>query len=373
MCRTRPSVARICVEMNIHEEMPASLWIEGPNFPGFWQPIYYPNFLYCSHCYKIGHSLQNCHKKNPQLAGTGVSPAGQPHTQEGKQLQKQGTWQTQRSKKVYRQVTNSNVLEAGPSGAKNSQGQEVNETQIVQKGTSNTFSVLNSIDDNNIEKEEGEVEAQDGEAGNNNMANTENSSPTTVQAGTATVEILDNLEDTQEKLNDNMQDSQEVLDGNLEEDLVTKDHAANNDEKAPDLDFTQVIDVNNAILGSSQNTGRTKGIAEEFISSEILNLEKEVLQQHSLAIPLAIEAPPDPTQLQYQPFLITNGDQSEEEQSEPEEGSCGEGDNHLAALEDHNSDSELLSRKKKKMPPSKMCTRSQTNPHGSTKKPVCQC
>ncbi|KAF5190176.1 hypothetical protein FRX31_020237 [Thalictrum thalictroides] len=359
--------------MNIHEDMPASLWIEGPNFPGFWQPIYYPNFLYCSHCYKIGHSLQNCHKKNPHLADTGVSPAGQPHTQEGKHMQKQGTWQTQRSKKVYRQVTNSNALEAGPSGAKNSQGQEVNETQIVQKGTSNTFSVLNSIDDNNIEKEDGEVAAQEGETGNNSMASTENPSPITVQAGRVTVGILEaSLEDTQEKLNDNMQDSQEGLEDNLEEDLVTKDPAVNSDVKVPDLD-TQVIDVNNAIYMRPQNTGRINGIAEEFISSEILNLEKEVLQHHSQVIPLAIEAPSDSTQIQYQPFLITNGDQSEEEQSETEEGSYEEGDNHLEALEDHSSDSELLFKKKRQLPPSHMCTRSQTNPHGSTKKPGCQC
>ncbi|KAF5182826.1 hypothetical protein FRX31_027587, partial [Thalictrum thalictroides] len=271
-----------------------------------------------------------------------------PHTQEGKQLQNQGTWQTQRSKKVYRQVTSSNALEAGPSGAKNSQGQEVIETQIVQKGTSNTFSVLNSIDENNIGKEEGEVATQDGEVGIDNMVNTEISSPTTVGI------LEDSLEDNQEKLMDNMEDCQEELDGNLEG-LVTKDPAVNNDVVVPD--FTQVIDASNTNPRRSQNTGRSNEIAEEFISLEIHNLEKEVLLNHSQVIPLAIEAPPsDSTQLQYKPFLITNRDQFEGEQSETEEDSCEEGNNHLAALEDHSSDSELLSKKKRQLPMSKMRT-----------------
>ncbi|KAF5188663.1 hypothetical protein FRX31_021750 [Thalictrum thalictroides] len=280
-------------------------------------------------------------------------------------MQKQGTWQTQKSKKVYRQVASSNALEAGPSGAKNSQGQEVIESQTAQKGTSNTFSVLNSIDDNNIEKEEGEAATQEGGMGTDNMVNTEFPSPTTVGI------LEDSLEDNQENLKDKMEDCQEELDGNLES-LITNEPVVNNEVEVPD--FTQVVDVSSTNPRRAQNTGRNNEIAEEFIRSEIHNLEKEVLLNHSEVIPLAIEAPPaDSTQLQYKPLLITNGDQSDEEQSETEEDSCEEGNNQLAALEEHNSDSELLSKKKRQMTMSTMRTRSQTNPHGSTKKPGCQC
>ncbi|KAF5179846.1 hypothetical protein FRX31_030570 [Thalictrum thalictroides] len=63
MAFTRPDVARMCVEMNIDEELQEAVWIEGHNYNGFWQPLFYPNFLYCSHCSKIGHSFKNCRKR----------------------------------------------------------------------------------------------------------------------------------------------------------------------------------------------------------------------------------------------------------------------------------------------------------------------
>ncbi|KAF5186005.1 hypothetical protein FRX31_024408 [Thalictrum thalictroides] len=55
--------------MNLQEEMPYSIWIEGANFSGFWQQITYPNFLYCSSCAKIGHSWENCrHRRQNGMA-----------------------------------------------------------------------------------------------------------------------------------------------------------------------------------------------------------------------------------------------------------------------------------------------------------------
>ncbi|KAF5202263.1 hypothetical protein FRX31_008150, partial [Thalictrum thalictroides] len=266
----------------------------------------------------------NCHKKNPQPADTGL--VGQAHTQNGKQAQNQGNWQTQRPKRVYRQVTKSNDQEAGPSGTKNFQGQEVNETQTTQKGTSNTFSVLNNIDDNNLEKEseEGELPAQDGETNISTMASTDNVSLMTAQTGTVNEESLEgNLED-QGTLKGKFKTSQDKSEGILEEELEytpANEPVVNNDVRSTAADFTQVIDVINERPRNTQNASRSKGIAEEFISSEIINLEKDVLNHHALVIPLAIEAP---VSSQLQPLLLTDGDQSEGEQSEGEQSEKGE-------------------------------------------------
>ncbi|KAF5202352.1 hypothetical protein FRX31_008061 [Thalictrum thalictroides] len=63
----RPDVARICVEMDVQEVMQDKIWLESPIYGGFWQPLFYPNFLYCSHCSTIGHSNEHCRKKNQPL------------------------------------------------------------------------------------------------------------------------------------------------------------------------------------------------------------------------------------------------------------------------------------------------------------------
>ncbi|KAF5179139.1 hypothetical protein FRX31_031274, partial [Thalictrum thalictroides] len=112
--------------MDIQNELPESIWIEGPNYTGFWQKIFYPNFVYCSHCSKIGHAWEQCFKKkenqNKQKgkdAPTDKQPQGQPTTR------KITTWQQLRRRQQY-VPRNSDV--AGPSGAKDSQGCVIQDT-----------------------------------------------------------------------------------------------------------------------------------------------------------------------------------------------------------------------------------------------------
>ncbi|KAF5187950.1 hypothetical protein FRX31_022463, partial [Thalictrum thalictroides] len=64
---TKPDVARICVEMDLQYDLPDSFWLEGHGYEGYWQPLYFPGFLFCGFCSKTGHSLEFCRKKNPAL------------------------------------------------------------------------------------------------------------------------------------------------------------------------------------------------------------------------------------------------------------------------------------------------------------------
>ena len=62
----RPSVAKICVLMDISKTLPENIWISAPSMKGFWQQIRYPDPpLYCNHCGLQSHSIQTCWHKNP--------------------------------------------------------------------------------------------------------------------------------------------------------------------------------------------------------------------------------------------------------------------------------------------------------------------
>ncbi|KAG9444331.1 hypothetical protein H6P81_015671 [Aristolochia fimbriata] len=57
---TRTNVARVCVEVDLLQELPQSLWI-GIGARGFWQDITYENLpSYCAHCLLRGHSITRC-------------------------------------------------------------------------------------------------------------------------------------------------------------------------------------------------------------------------------------------------------------------------------------------------------------------------
>ncbi|KAF5208160.1 hypothetical protein FRX31_002252 [Thalictrum thalictroides] len=73
---TKPDVARMCVEMNVDGDLHEAVWIEGHNYAGLWQPLFYPNFLYCSHCSKIGHSFENCRKRKANNVDKGKGKEG---------------------------------------------------------------------------------------------------------------------------------------------------------------------------------------------------------------------------------------------------------------------------------------------------------
>lgn len=59
---SRPSVARVCVEVDLLKDLPKRIWL-GVDDSGFFQRVTYedlPN--YCTQCCKIGHSVQQCRK-----------------------------------------------------------------------------------------------------------------------------------------------------------------------------------------------------------------------------------------------------------------------------------------------------------------------
>lgn len=57
---SRPSVARIFVEVDLLKDLPNRLWI-GQEESGFWQLVIYENFpLYCLDCSRIGYSSGEC-------------------------------------------------------------------------------------------------------------------------------------------------------------------------------------------------------------------------------------------------------------------------------------------------------------------------
>lgn len=56
----RPSVARVCVEMDLVKKFPLRVWI-GSGFSGYWQNVVYEKVpSYCTKCYKQGHSNSSC-------------------------------------------------------------------------------------------------------------------------------------------------------------------------------------------------------------------------------------------------------------------------------------------------------------------------
>ncbi|KAF5195867.1 hypothetical protein FRX31_014546 [Thalictrum thalictroides] len=131
-----------------------------------WQPIFYPNFLYCSHCYKIRHSFENCYKRkknkgpNGKQALQSQGPPNSTHSAANKIVrpQRQNTWQTQRAKlQVYRPIVDLNVNNASTSGSKDSQGNEIQDRSPAAGMTiTNSFNLLSMVDDDVIEGEKGD-------------------------------------------------------------------------------------------------------------------------------------------------------------------------------------------------------------------------
>lgn len=57
---TRPSTARVCVELDLDLPLPNRIWI-GTGESGFWQPLTYENLpAYCRTCHCLGHDSDHC-------------------------------------------------------------------------------------------------------------------------------------------------------------------------------------------------------------------------------------------------------------------------------------------------------------------------
>ncbi|CAH9068787.1 unnamed protein product [Cuscuta epithymum] len=65
---SRPSMARICVELDVSVNLPSKIWI-GNGSNGFFQNVTYEEVpLFCNGCKTFGHSLKNCKKGNPSTS-----------------------------------------------------------------------------------------------------------------------------------------------------------------------------------------------------------------------------------------------------------------------------------------------------------------
>ncbi|MDD0148480.1 DUF4283 domain-containing protein, partial [Shigella flexneri] len=57
---SRPSMARVCVEMDLLQEPPKRVWIMAGS-TGFWQQLLYEKIpKYCVHCLRQGHDKAEC-------------------------------------------------------------------------------------------------------------------------------------------------------------------------------------------------------------------------------------------------------------------------------------------------------------------------
>ena len=60
---TRPSVARVCVEMDLLKPICSRVWVAVEGEAGFWQNIILENLpKYCCSCWRLGHSVEDCKK-----------------------------------------------------------------------------------------------------------------------------------------------------------------------------------------------------------------------------------------------------------------------------------------------------------------------
>ena len=60
---TRPSLARVCVELDVAKVVIPRVWVAVEGESGFWQRIVPENMPpYCSYCARLGHQHEQCNK-----------------------------------------------------------------------------------------------------------------------------------------------------------------------------------------------------------------------------------------------------------------------------------------------------------------------
>ncbi|KAF5187317.1 hypothetical protein FRX31_023096, partial [Thalictrum thalictroides] len=191
--------------MTVQEDMPDSIWLESPSFPGFLQALHYPNFLYCSSCAMIGHSWEYCRKRKKNSTVAPKEPSatkeGQPKT--ASEPNHNTSWR-QPKIKHYRPI--GRLVEGEVSGAKDTNGNEIDpphqsiiaptkekqntnvfgvrgangvgNAQLANNqstGTicTNTFSVLNNIMEDSLEEDIAAAKVTDGIKVHNNHTHVE--------------------------------------------------------------------------------------------------------------------------------------------------------------------------------------------------------
>lgn len=65
---SRPSVAKICMQLDLLKKLPSRVWLEcGNSLHGFWQPFEYERVpKYCKHCFRLGHDVHSRKITHPQ-------------------------------------------------------------------------------------------------------------------------------------------------------------------------------------------------------------------------------------------------------------------------------------------------------------------
>ncbi|XP_020705083.2 uncharacterized protein LOC110115999, partial [Dendrobium catenatum] len=84
--RTRPSVARVLVEVDISKKHSKEVWV-GSKAYGYLQKVELEKVSeFCNHCKMHGHAQVDCFKLNPELKKSAISNNGNPGPTENKQV-----------------------------------------------------------------------------------------------------------------------------------------------------------------------------------------------------------------------------------------------------------------------------------------------
>ncbi|KAF5203417.1 hypothetical protein FRX31_006997 [Thalictrum thalictroides] len=147
--------------MNVDGDLHEAVWIEGHNYTNFWQPLFYPNFLYCS---KLGHSFENCRKRKTNYADKGKGKEGGITSNANPTTTHTTTKTTHQTGPIYKATGNlftnipsgnlENTMETGTSTENSTQGtKKASNTQAhTPLMLMNSFDVLNEdhADDNPV-------------------------------------------------------------------------------------------------------------------------------------------------------------------------------------------------------------------------------
>ncbi|KAF5190061.1 hypothetical protein FRX31_020359 [Thalictrum thalictroides] len=287
--------------MTVQEDMLDSIWLECPSFPGFWQSLHYPNFLYCSSCAMIGHSWEYCRKRKKNST---VAPKVPSATKEGQakttsEPNHNTSWRQPKIKHFYRPT--GRLVEGEVSGAKDTNGNEIDSqhqsiiaptketrnTNVVgvrgangvgnaQLGNNhttstvciNTFSVLNNIMEDSLEEDIAAAKVTDGIKVHNTHTHVEDSPHIEKAISTHHKEVITEVTDVMGGMKSNEEETT----------VAYNNHRGNINLPSPSS--TQIISLILAEQGNTQNRSLGKDIAEEFVNTEMENLEEEG-QEHS--------------------------------------------------------------------------------------------